>query len=75
MFPHKGFMPQPMSKPRSELLYSVSFRRLSATTAGEVGGSAMAKGQVKREKTNKPKLSPKEKKANKAKKQAEKAAK
>ena len=35
----------------------------------------MAKGQIKREKTNKPKLSAKEKKANKAKKKAAKAAK
>jgi hypothetical protein len=35
----------------------------------------MAKGQVKQEKTNKPKLSPKEKKAAKAKKKAAKAAK
>jgi hypothetical protein len=35
----------------------------------------MAKGQVKKPKTNKPKLSPKQKKANKAAKQAAKAAK
>ena len=35
----------------------------------------MAKGQVKKEKTNKPKLSPKEKKANKAAKKAAKATK
>ena len=35
----------------------------------------MAKGQVKKEKTNKPKLSPKEKKAAKATKKAKKAAK
>ncbi len=35
----------------------------------------MAKGDPKKEKTNKPKLSPKEKKAAKAKKQATKAAK
>lgn len=34
----------------------------------------MAKGQVKKEKTNKPKLSPKQKKENKAKKKAAKAA-
>jgi len=39
------------------------------------GGNEMAKGQVKKQKTNKPKLSPKEKKAKKAKKQAAKAAK
>jgi len=35
----------------------------------------MAKGQVKKQKTNKPKLSAKQKKANKAAKQAAKAAK
>lgn len=39
------------------------------------GGTRMAKGQVKKEKTNKPKLSPKEKKANKAAKKAAKAGK
>ena len=39
------------------------------------GGNKMAKGQVKKQKTNKPKLSPKEKKAAKAKKQAAKATK
>ena len=39
------------------------------------GGNEMAKGQVKKQKTNKPKLSPKEKKAKKAAKQAAKAAK
>ena len=39
------------------------------------GGNEMAKGQVKKPKTNKPKLSPKQKKANKAAKQAAKAAK
>ena len=41
----------------------------------EDGGTTMAKGQKKTEKTNKPKLSPKEKKANKAMKKATKAAK
>jgi len=39
----------------------------------EDGGNEMAKGQVKKARTNKPKLSPKEKKANKAAKQAAKA--
>jgi len=38
----------------------------------ENGGNQMAKGQVKKEKTNKPKLSPKEKKAKKAEKRAAK---
>jgi hypothetical protein len=38
------------------------------------GGNEMAKGQVKKQKTNKPKLSPKEKKAKKAKKRAAKTA-
>jgi hypothetical protein len=42
--------------------------------AAETGGDVMAKGQVKKEKTNKPKLSPKEKKAAKAKKKAAKNA-
>lgn len=37
-----------------------------------MGDRIMAKGQVKKEKTNKPKLSPKEKKANKAAKKAAK---
>jgi len=41
----------------------------------EEGGKEMAKGQVKKAKTNKPKLSAKEKKAKKAAKQAAKAAK
>ena len=41
----------------------------------EVGGNEMAKGQVKKQKVNKPKLSAKEKKAKKAAKQAAKAAK
>jgi len=41
----------------------------------EDGGDHMAKGQVKKEKTNKPKLSPKQKKAAKAAKKASKAAK
>jgi len=41
----------------------------------EDGGNQMAKGQVKKAKTNKPKLSAKEKKAKKAAKQAAKAAK
>ena len=39
------------------------------------GGNNMAKGQVKKEKTNKPKLSPKQKKAAKAAKKAGKATK
>jgi len=41
----------------------------------EDGGNKMAKGQIKKAKTNKPKLSAKEKKAKKAAKQAAKAAK
>jgi hypothetical protein len=41
----------------------------------EDGGNQMAKGQVKKEKSNKPKLSPKEKKQAKANKKAAKAAK
>jgi hypothetical protein len=41
----------------------------------EDGGNEMAKGQAKKEKTNKPKLSAKQKKANKATKKATKAAK
>ena len=41
----------------------------------EDGGNDMAKGQVKKAKTNKPKLSAKEKKAKKAAKQAAKDAK
>jgi hypothetical protein len=60
-------------------VYSAGVRQPSAerpsSPVGAVGGNAMAKGQIKREKTNKPKLSTKEKKANKAKKKAAKAAK
>jgi hypothetical protein len=41
----------------------------------ENGDKEMAKGQVKKEKSNKPKLSPKEKKAAKAAKKAGKASK
>jgi len=41
----------------------------------EDGGNEMAKGQIKKAKTNKPKLSAKEKKAKKAAKQAAKKAK
>ena len=41
----------------------------------EEGGNEMAKGQIKKAKTNKPKLSAKEKKAKKAAKQAAKKAK
>jgi len=43
--------------------------------AEDDGGNEMAKGQVKKEKSNKPKLSPKEKKKAKADKKAAKAAK
>jgi len=43
--------------------------------AEDDGGSDMAKGQVKKEKSNKPKLSAKEKKKAKADKKASKAAK
>jgi hypothetical protein len=49
-------------------------RRRRIRYVDQNGETEMAKGQVKKEKTNKPKLSPKEKKANKAKKQADKAA-
>lgn len=60
-------------------MYSGDLRRSSAAqpnrrVAGD-GGNQMAKGQVKKEKTNKPKLSPKEKKAAKSAKKAAKAAK
>jgi len=44
-------------------------------SVAEDGGTEMAKGQVKKEKSNKPKLSPKEKKQAKATKKAAKAAK
>ena len=58
-------------------VYSCILRRLSVARlnrpATENGGNGMAKGDAKKEKTNKPKLSPKEKKAAKAKKQAAKA--
>ena len=59
--------------------YSDSSQRPPATrpkrpTAENVGNE-MAKGQIKKAKTNKPKLSAKEKKAKKASKQAAKAAK
>jgi len=56
-----------------------SFRRHSAAQpkhpVAEDGGIEMAKGQVKKEKSNKPKLSAKEKKKAKAAKKAAKAAK
>ena len=51
-------------------------RRLSAELPNSLvvgdGGIYMAKGQVRKEKSNKPKLSPKEKKAKKAAKEAAK---
>jgi hypothetical protein len=60
-------------------VYSGDLRRPSAAQPNrriaEDGGNQMAKGQVKKEKTNKPKLSQKEKKAAKATKKAAKAAK
>jgi hypothetical protein len=60
-------------------VYSSRYRRPSAErpnrSVGENGGTEMAKGQVKKEKTNKKKLSPKEKKASKAAKKAAKTAK
>ena len=59
--------------------YSESSQRPPAArpldSFAEDGGNEMAKGQVKKAKTNKPKLSAKEKKAKKAAKQAAKAAK
>ena len=48
---------------------------LPTRTIAEDGGIEMAKGQIKKAKTNKPKLSAKEKKKNKAAKKAAKAAK
>ena len=61
------------SKPRSRSVgvrYSVVTRRLPSTQpdhpAAEIGGDDMAKEQVQKSKTNKPKLSVKEKKAKKA---------
>ena len=60
-------------------VYSGNSRRSSAVRPNrpfaEDGGNEMAKGQVKKEKTNKKKLSPKEKKAAKATRKAAKAAK
>ena len=60
-------------------VYSGNSRRSGAMwpkrPVADDGGNEMAKGQVKKEKTNKKKLSPKEKKANKAIKKAAKAAK
>jgi hypothetical protein len=51
-------------------------RRLSAALQNSLvvgdGGDQMAKGQVRKEKSNKPKLSPKEKKTKKAEKEAAK---
>ena len=59
-------------------MYSGEARRFSAVRPNdpivENGDNEMAKGQKKTEKTNKPKLSPKEKKANKLLKKAKKAA-
>lgn len=58
-------------------VYSSGWREPPAARPGrpvaEDGGNEMAKGQVRKARTNKPKLSPKEKKANKAAKQAAKA--
>jgi hypothetical protein len=58
-------------------VYSSALRRSSADRpnrhVAENGGSEMAKGQVKKEKSNKPKLSAKEKKKAKAAKKAAKA--
>ncbi len=60
-------------------VYSSASRGPSVTKpsspVAENGGAEMAKGQVKKEKSNKPKLSPKEKKAAKATKKAAKTAK
>ena len=60
-------------------MYPCSCRQPSAAqpnlSVDENGGDEMAKGQVKKEKTNKSKLSPKEKKAKKATQKAAKAAK
>ena len=59
------------------LVYSYPSQRSPASRPnrcdGENGGSEMAKGQVKKEKSNKPKLSAKEKKKAKAAKKAAKA--
>ena len=48
--------------------------RTAKALVAEDGGNEMAKGQVKKEKSNKPKLSTKEKKKAKAAKKAAKAA-
>ena len=48
--------------------------RTAKASFAEDGGNEMAKGQVKKEKSNKPKLSTKEKKKAKAAKKAAKAA-
>ena len=53
---------------------AIDGRAANHSVAGE-GGNDMAKGQVKKEKSNKPKLSTKEKKQAKATKKAAKAAK
>lgn len=55
-------------------LPAIPGRAVTAPVA-EDGGNQMAKGQVKKEKSNKPKLSTKEKKKAKASKKAAKAAK
>jgi hypothetical protein len=49
--------------------------RAATGFVAEAGGIEMGKGQVQKSKTNKPKLSPKEKKAAKAAKKAAKASK
>ena len=69
----------PLNQRHEGVQYSDSSQRPPATRPkhpiAEDGGNDMAKGQVKKAKTNKPKLSAKEKKAKKAAKQAAKAAK
>jgi hypothetical protein len=54
---------------------SATTGRVATSPCCRTGGSKMAKGQVKKEKTNKPKLSAKQKKANKAAKKAAKGSK
>ena len=68
-----------LNLPSDGVQYSNSSQRPAAARPNhpiaEDGGTEMAKGQVKKAKTNKPKLSAKEKKAKKAAKQAAKDAK
>lgn len=65
--------------PSEGVQYSDSSQRPTAARPNhpiaEDGGNEMAKGQIKKAKTNKPKLSTKEKKEKKAEKKAAKAAK